>query len=244
MFMKNKGHTLLEVLITLFLTGIIFLGSALALRALSDVTTMGVNDMTYRRDMNQFAESMQQVTSSLLSRQDSSFSSFHPTNAGVVIEEPDISRYEEDGDVRKYYATKVTLYAKESYQRRVISIDENPLIQENKKLSIYGFLNVVDSQIVAIDEDKITWEDFEVHSPIKIATEQFFESKTGDIETEDTEDVEIEKEEPIKTEFIITTKGDNLFSIKINLLIPVAKGANRQFSMVFTCSQEVAVVVK
>lgn len=228
MSMRNKGYTLLEVIVTLFLTGMILLGSALAIRALGNVTSMGVNDMAYRRDMNKFAGDMENGVSSLLSCQDKSYSGF--SNSGIVINKVDSLQETTlaNGDIERVYnTTDITMYLKGTSQRRDLYISDEK-IQENKDLSLYGFIKVIDKQINKTEfaNGNIVWEEVENYNPIKIASQQFIKGKTE------------------KTEFIITTKNDKLSLIKIKLLIPTAKGANRQFDMIFTCVQEVSVSVK
>lgn len=226
-FMENKGYTLLEVIISIFLLSIIFLASAMAIKALGITTKTGIDDITYRRNINKVAEDMNNIVSSLLSVQDESYSWF--TNAGLVVnisEEPQPNENNE----KIYRATDITLYVVgNKFQKRDLRIISDPdIAQENKMFSNYGLLAISDSVLnkEKYDKREIAWEEFVVHDPIKISTEQFMSGKAE------------------KTEFVITTVNDMLKSIKITILIPTEKGYNRKFDLVFTCHQEVRVSAK
>lgn len=228
MFMRNKGYTLLEVVISIFLISIILFGSAMAIKTLGIITGNGVNDIVYRRNINKFAGDMKNGVASLLAAQDKSYSGF--TNAGLVINNVDelTETTLPNGDIKKVYkTTDITMYMIGAYHRRDIYISTDA-IQENKDLSYYGLLNMRDKKLNKdeFNNGNIVWDDIATYNPIKVSTEQFMNGTTE------------------KTEFVITTVNDKLSSIKVTLLIPSTKGYNRKFDMVFTCVQEVLVSVR
>lgn len=216
------------MVITMLLLSIIFLGSAMAMSALGKVTETGVNDISYRKSVNKFADDMRNGISSLLSVEDNSYSGI--TDAGLVINSVDEMHETtlSNGNVERVYkTTDITMYMIGSCQRRDVYIT-NDVIQENKNFSYYGKLNMTDKKLNkdSFSDGNIVWEDFADYTPIKVATKQF---TNGDV---------------LKTEFTIKTVNDMLSSIKITILIPNTRGYNREFNMVFTCVQEVRVSVK
>lgn len=226
--MRNEGYTLIEVVVCLFLISLILFGSAQALKALGIVTGNGMEDMVYRKNINKFANDMQNGIHSLLSCENNTYSSI--TSSGIVINQVDKveTRTLENGSIEKVYKTKdITMYLIGTCQRRDVSIYQD-VIQENKEISTYGQIQLKDKKINKTEFDKgnIVWEEESTYEPIKVTTQHFL---SGEVK---------------KSEFIVTTLNDKLSSIKFTLLIPTAKGANREFNMVFTCIQEVLVSVK
>lgn len=216
--MWNKGYTLLETVIVLFLMSVIISASALAINALGLVTTAGIDDISYRRNINEFVDDMNNGVSSLLSTQDQSYSGIISSGSGIVMN--DIGSMDEgeplSGEKKLYKTKDLTMYLKGNRQKRNICIESGYLKMKDEKLNKEKF-----------NEGEIEWEIAEEYSPIKITAEQFLPNVTD------------------KTEFeITTTKENNLSSIKVKILVPTTKGANKSFNVIFTCEQEVLVSVK
>ena len=227
MFIDKKGYTLLETVISLFLISTILLGSAMGIKALGVATGTGVSDMVCRREINDFAKEMKNSISSFVSCQNTSYN-----KTGLVIYSP---THPENNSATVYKTTKMTMYTVGRYLSRDIRIlpEEDKLedkLQENKGLPLYGTLNIIDRGIR--DENDDSEDSFISYEPIKITRNQYVKGKAS------------------KTEFVITTIKDEvsseekLLSIRVILLIPTAKGSNREFNMVFTCAQEVLVTVE
>lgn len=111
MFMRNnKGFTLVEVLVVLFLFSLVFLSAAKAISVLGNVTSMGISDMKYRRDLNRFATNMEHIVNSIISCHDNPFdSSLNNDGSGVVLN--NILKTEiapDDGKI--YTTTDISLY--------------------------------------------------------------------------------------------------------------------------------------
>lgn len=230
MFIRNKGFTLIETVVVLFLMSIIILGSAMSMRLLGDISREGIKDITYRKDINTFTGEMFNGASNLLSVRDKSYNGI--SNSGIVINEVDnnpVPTVLPDGRTEKIYETRnITMYLKGKRQRRDIYI-EDEIIHENKNMSLYGQLKMIDK---SVNKDElalgnVVWDVIEDYDAIKVTTQQFVKTDIS-----------------AKTVFRIITKDDFLFSIDVIMLIPTAKGANREFKMVFTCPQEVLVSVE
>lgn len=226
--MKNKGYSLLELVISIFLISTILLSSALAIRALGITTQAGVSDVLFRQEINQFASEMKNGVSSLLSCDNKSFEAF--TNAGLVVCINGDATPLENGET-EYESRNIAMYTIGSCQQKSFNIIQD-VIQENEGLSTYGSLQIIDKKIKNLGDGEVIWEDFHIYDPIKITYESKIKKKDSHF---------------FETKFIITTTKDELSSreklssIRAIILTPTAKGANREFNIVFTCKQEVFV---
>lgn len=254
--MNNKGYSLIELVISLFLISTLLLASAVALRALGSTTEMGIDDMMYRKNINLLASELKNGTSSIVSYQEGVHSAFVENGAGLVLQDGMLLDTSEDATCKEYLVTNLIMYTNGTVQKRIFEVVEfgiedehlNPFIQVSEStdlntkasgLNVYGMLQMRDEVLdeTAYKEGRIEWQEFFTYDPIRVTCKTQINATTN------------QGNEIKSTAFIVKTIKDEdsgrekLISIKLCLLLPTAKGGNRPFNMVFTCQQEVFVDV-
>lgn len=220
---KSKGFTITEMLICIFIFSVILAGVAAAISKVGDVTRYSSTDISTRSSQNKLFNELNVAVHSLVSVYDSSYSSI--TEGGLVVEDI-ISEelIELNGKTyRKVKANKITLYTKGDVNKRVLSLEKDP-IQDRAPVLLTGSLYDGCFRFQYDEEGNIIQENMKEES----TTPCVMYTSVG--------------EDNYESYFEVIIDGEILNQITFALVLPKLDYQSKQSTLTQSCPQEVKVV--